>query len=666
MSEARPIKRKSTLKAGGGQSSAVLDHQAVTEFSPLISHHLEQLYNTLISSNQKTDSTGPPLSSYNQFLSWFQSPSSSALAPPVNHDLSFPLCNYYISSSHNTYLSGNQLYGAATTEAYTNVLLRGCRCLEIDVWNGQDEASSVSSSDVEDAENEKEAASTKRKQAMSKLKSLKGKMGNEMHSTRSHSRFHSSRSPGTKSEAAYEQDEEVEDITEHLSAAQIAERRAILKTEPRVYHGYTLTKDVPFREVCHAIKESAFKASNLPVIVSLEVHCNLDQQQIMVDIMQEEWKRHLVDVNHQNYDKIEQLPSPDALKEKILIKVKWTPTTDSSESNNPLEITQTNETVDTEASSSTRKRKATKILDTLSKLGVYTRAYSFKHFSQPEAKIPTHVFSLDENKLGHVHADPQHGPDMFHHNQNFLVRIYPSGLRVNSSNIDPAFSWRQGAQMVALNWQRLDKGMMLNEGMFAGEDGYVLKPDGFRSSDVSNQVQPVRRRLNLAIHLVAAQNLPLPLEKYPSHASHMKPYVKFILHVDTHGPPGQGKRDRSDSTADLNSKYDKAKPSTYSAGEEKDEDDRKLKRKSKTGRTNTTDFEAGEMVWTDIPDVVEQLSFLRIKVMDDKMLGKDELAAWACIRLDRLKTGWRFLHLLDVEGSPSEGVLLVHIDKRVH
>ena len=33
--------------------------------------------------------------------------------------------------------------------------------------------------------------------------------------------------------------------------------------------------------------------------------------------------------------------------------------------------------------------------------------------------------------------------------------------------------------MVALNWQSWDKGMMLNEGMFAGEQGWVLKPDGF-------------------------------------------------------------------------------------------------------------------------------------------------------------------------------------------
>ena len=50
------------------------------------------------------------------------------------------------------------------------------------------------------------------------------------------------------------------------------------------------------------------------------------------------------------------------------------------------------------------------------------------------------------------------------------------------------------------------------------------------------------------------------------------------------------------------------------------------------------------------------------KVQDDE-IGKDDLAAWACIRLDRLQSGYRFVHLLDALGSPNQGVLLVNIDK---
>jgi len=54
--------------------------------------------------------------------------------------------------------------------------------------------------------------------------------------------------------------------------------------------------------------------------------------------------------------------------------------------------------------------------------------------------------------------------------------------------------------------------------------------------------------------------------------------------------------------------------------------------------------------------------FDRFKIQDDE-IGKDDLAAWACIRLDRLRRGLRLVHLRDAAGMESQGVLLVGIGK---
>lgn len=269
---------------------------------------------------------------------------------PLNHDLDRPINEYFISSSHNTYLLGRQVATRSKIEGYVATLSQGCRSVEVDCWDGRD-------------------------------------------------------------------------------------------GQPVVKHGFSLTKSISFRSVITTIKEHAFAASDLPLWLSLEVHCSPQQRDIMARVMLEIFGSSLVTEPLPGASQA--LPSPNQLRGRILLKVKFAPTVDFEDINRDL--------LQDLAVYGAGKR--------LPRNGIFDTSRNF-------------IYSVSETNLKKHTANKQ---PLGLADTNHMIRVYPDPNRVDSSNFNPLKCWGHGLQMVALNYQTDDFHMRLNQALFHGSGGYVLR-----------------------------------------------------------------------------------------------------------------------------------------------------------------------------------------------
>lgn len=82
---------------------------------------------------------------------------------------------------------------------------------------------------------------------------------------------------------------------------------------------------------------------------------------------------------------------------------------------------------------------------------VYTVGVKCRGINKKETYAPEHVFSLSETTANKMLKHGMH--DLIKHNRTHVVRIYPKGLRIDSTNYEPHRYWSAGAQLVAINWQ---------------------------------------------------------------------------------------------------------------------------------------------------------------------------------------------------------------------
>jgi len=127
-------------------------------------------------------------------------------------------------------------------------------------------------------------------------------------------------------------------------------------------------------------------------------------------------------------------------------------------------------------------------------------------------------------------------PDQFlTYNKTNLSRIYPKGTRLFSSNLDPLPMWAIGSQMVALNFQESDRFNLYNRAKFQqnGSCGYVLKPafmedtETYSFSDSGDRLANIqdRKAVRVSIKLISGQHLPNTSDRQADEI--IQPYVKI-------------------------------------------------------------------------------------------------------------------------------------------
>ena len=76
-----------------------------------------------------------------EFQQLLLSPANSAVCPVrsglAEGELDRPMGEYWVATSHNTYAEADQLAGTSSDAMYRRLLLAGCRCIEIDCWDGE-------------------------------------------------------------------------------------------------------------------------------------------------------------------------------------------------------------------------------------------------------------------------------------------------------------------------------------------------------------------------------------------------------------------------------------------------------------------------------------------------------------------------------------------------
>ncbi|XP_061351666.1 phosphoinositide phospholipase C 2-like isoform X4 [Gastrolobium bilobum] len=416
------------------------------------------------------------------------------------------------------------------------------------------------------------------------------------------------------------------------------------KDDVEVLHGRTLTTPVELVRCLRSIKEHAFVASEYPLVITLEDHLTRNLQAKVAEMVTQIFGDILFSPSTEG---LKEFPPPESLKKRIIISTKppkeyleakekekgddsqqgkasgddsqqGKASGDDEDGN--VDEEDLNDEEDHDESDKSHHNEAPE----------YRRLIAI-HAGKPKGGLDTWL-KVDPDKVRRLSLSEQqlekaaltHGKELVRFTQRNILRVYPKGTRIDSSNYNPLIGWMHGAQMVAFNMQGYGRSLWLMHGMFRanGRCGYVKKPDFLLETGPNNEVfdpkakLPVKTTLKVTVYMGEGW------------------YYDFKhTHFDQYSPPDFYAR-------------------VGIAGVPNDT----VMRKTKAIEDNWLPS------WNEtfeFPLTVPELALLRIEVHEYDMSEKDDFGGQTCLPVWELRSGIRSIPLHSQKGDKYNSVKLL-------